>query len=275
MSYEQFYNLREQPFSNAPDSRFFFESDQHAEAMVRLMHAIDTMKGLTVMMGDSGTGKTLLAWKVDEKLRSQPEKYISALMVIVHGEVTPDWFLRKIATQFDIEKPGDDKKTIIGQLYERLLQFHQEGKKAVVLVDEANMLLNKAMFEEFRGLLNFEEPGKKLLSIVLIGLPELEKNMAVDPPLVQRIALRFSLKYLTLPSTGAYIRHRLRIAGAADNTFTEESMVEVFQYSKGIPRLINTICDNALLEGYLTRKTQVSAEIVRAVATDLGLKKSD
>jgi general secretion pathway protein A len=275
MSYEQFYNLREQPFSNAPDSRFFFESDQHAEAMVRLMHAIDTMKGLTVMLGDSGTGKTLLAWKVNEKLFASPEKYKCALMVIVHSEVTPDWFLRKVATQFDIEKPGEDKKTLIGQLYERLLEYHHEGKKAVVLVDEANMIQNKSMFEEFRGLLNFEEPGKKLLSIVLIGLPELEKNMAVDPPLVQRIALRFSLKYLTLPSTGAYIRHRIRVAGGGDEIFKEDALVEVFQFSKGIPRLINTLCDNALLEGYLTRKKQIDGEIIRSVASDLGLQKSD
>jgi len=275
MSYEAFYELKEQPFSNAPDSRFFFESEQHAEAMVRLMHAIDTMKGLTVMLGDSGTGKTLLAWKVNERLFAEPAKYVAALMVIVHSEITPDWFLRKIATQFDIEKPGDDKKTLITQLFERLQQIHDQGKKAVVLVDEANMLTNKAIFEEMRGLLNFEEPGKKLLSIVLIGLPDLEKNMAVDPPLVQRIAVRFNLKYLTMPSTGSYIRHRMRIAGASRDIFTEDAMVEVFQFSKGIPRLINTICDNALLEGFLTRKTSLTGEIVRTVAQDLGLKNSD
>jgi len=275
MSYEQFYSLREQPFSSAPDIRFFFESDQHAEAMVRLMHAIDTMKGLTVMLGDSGTGKTLLAWKVNDKLFAQPEMYKSALMVIVHGEVTADWFLRKVATQFEIEKPGDDKKTLIGQLYERLLAFHQEGKKAVVIVDEANMIQAKTMFEEFRGLLNFEEPGKKLLSIVLIGLPDLEKNMAVDPPLVQRIAIRFNLKYLTLPSTGAYIRHRVNVAGGKDGLFAEQSLVEIFQFSRGIPRLINTICDNALLDGYLTRKSQIDVDSIRTVAGDLGLKKND
>jgi len=274
MSYEQFYALKEQPFSNAPDSRFFFESEQHAEAMVRIMHAIDTMKGLTVMLGDSGTGKTLLAWKINDKLYEDPN-YHAALLVIIHGEVTPDWFLRKIATQFGIEKPAEDKKTIFSQLYERLHQIHEEGKKAVVLVDESNMLQKKEIFEEMRGLLNMEVPGRKLLSIVLIGLPELEKNLAMDPPLVQRIAVRFSLKYLTMPSTGAYIRHRMRIAGGRDDIFTEDAMVEVFQFSKGIPRLINTICDNALLEGYLTRKSQLDAVIVRTVATDLGLKNSD
>lgn len=274
MSYEQFYGLKEQPFSNAPDSRFFFESEQHAEAMVRLMHAIDTMKGLTVMLGDSGTGKTLLAWRVNEKLYSDP-KYEAALLVIIHGEVTADWFLKKIASQFGIENPGDDKKTLFSQLAQRLEKIHEEGKKAVVLVDEANMLQTKAIFEEMRGLLNMEVPGKKLLSIVLIGLPDLEKNMAMDPPLVQRVALRFSLKYLTMPSTGAYVRHRMRIAGATRDVFTEDAMPDIFGYSKGIPRLINTICDNALLEGYLTRKQTLGAEVIKTVAQDLGLKKSD
>jgi type II secretory pathway predicted ATPase ExeA len=274
MSYEQFYGLKEQPFSNAPDSRFFYESEQHAEAMVRIMHAVDTMKGLTVMMGDSGTGKTLLALKINDKLY-EGDTYEASLLVIIHGEVTPDWFLKKIAAQFGIESPGDDKKTIITALFKRLLAIHEEGKKAVILVDEANMLQSKAIFEEMRGLLNMEVPGKKLLSIVLIGLPDLEKNLALDPPLAQRVASRFSLKYLTMPSTGAYIRHRMRIAEGKEDTFTEAALVEIFHYSKGIPRLINTICDNSLLEGYLTRKVQLDGNMIHTVAADLGLKKSD
>ncbi len=273
MSYEAFYSLKEQPFSNAPDSRFFYESEQHSEAMVRMMHSIDTMKGLTIMLGDSGTGKTLLAWKVNEKLYNDPQ-YHAALLVIIHGEVTPDWFLKRIATQFDIEKPADDKKTIFMQLTEKLTQTHEEGKKAVVLVDEANMLTNKAIFEEMRGLLNLEVPGKKLLSFVLIGLPDLEKNIQLDPPLAQRVALRFSLKYLTMPSTAAYISHRMRVAGGEKDIFTQAAQVEVFHYSRGIPRLVNTLCDNALLEGYLTRKPVLDADTIHTVAQDLGLKKS-
>ena len=274
MSYEAFYSLKEQPFSNAPDSRFFYESEQHSEAMVRIMHAIDTMKGLTVMLGDSGTGKTILARKVNERLYNDPQ-YHAALLVIIHGEVTPDWFLRKIATQFDIEKPGEDKKTVFTQLAARLQQTHEAGKKAVLLVDEANMLQNKAIFEEMRGLLNLEVPGKKLLSFVLIGLPDLEDHIKMDPPLAQRVALRFSLKYLTMPSSVAYISHRMRVAGSQKDIFTQDALVEIFHYSKGIPRLINTICDNALLEGYLTRRTQLDANIIHTVTQDLGLKKGD
>ncbi len=273
MSYEQFYGLKEQPFSNAPDNRFFYESEQHAEAMVRLMHAVDTMKGLTVMLGDSGTGKTALARKVNDKLYEDPS-YEAAMLVIIQSEVTPDWFLKKITTQFGIENPGDDKKGLFSQLSERLLAIHEEGKKAVIIVDEANMLKNKAIFEEMRGLLNMEVPGKKLLSIVLVGLPELETNLALDPPLAQRVAMRFKLKYLTMPSTAAYIRHRMRVAEGKE-IFSEAALVEVFHYSKGIPRLINTICDNALLEGYLTRKNQLDMDIIQTVASDLGLKKDD
>jgi len=272
MSYEQFFGMTMQPFSNAPDSKFWYDSEQHKEAMARIMHAVETMKGLVVMLGDIGAGKTLLARKVLEVLE-EDEKFVESLLVIVHSEITASWLLKRIALQIGIEKPAENKEELLPQFYKRLMQLYEEGKKAVVLIDEANMLKSREIFEEFRGLLNLEIPGQKLLTLVLIGMPDLEENIKMDPPLQQRIAVKFKLKLLDRDTTVKYIKHRVKIAGATEELFTEMAMEEVFGYAKGTPRLINTICDNALLEAFLTKKKQVDIEIVDHVASDLGLFK--
>ncbi len=271
MSYESFFGLKEQPFSNAPESRFFYESRQHSEALVRLIHAISTMKGLAVMVGEIGCGKTLLARKLLENLE-EDAKYEAALLVIVHSEITAEWLLKKIAAQLGVKEPGDKKAVLLPQLYERLMEIYDNGQKAVVIIDEANMLLTREIFEEFRGLLNLEAPGQKLLSINLIGLPELEQNIALDPPLQQRMALKFTLQSLLEADVIEYIRHRVNIAGGGRDLFTPAAYQKIIQYSHGIPRLINTVCDNCLLEGYLLKKETVDEEIVDGVSKDLGLK---
>ena len=272
MSYENFYGLKEQAFSNAPDSRFYFESSQHAEAMVRMLHAVDTMKGLTVVVGDIGAGKTLLARKALEKLEQDPQ-YEATLLVIVHSEISAEWMLKKIAHQLGVENPGVSKGEIISQLYERLMKLYEAGRKAVVLIDEANMLQKKEIFEEFRGLLNLEMPGRKLISLVLLGLPELEKYLGLDPPLLQRVAVKFFIKSLTRETSEQYIKHRLSVAGCDKELFTDNAYQKIFEYTKGIPRLINTTCDNAMLEGYLLKREQIDADIIEQVVKDLGLKK--
>ncbi len=186
MSYLEYFGFSAEPFSNAPLHRFYFDSRQHAGAMMRLRHSVDTMKGLALLVGDIGLGKTTLARRL---LESLPEhEYEAAMLVIVHSGITPAWLLRRIALQLGVESPADDKLTILSQLYQRLLKIHQQGRKAVIIIDEAQMLESRALMEEFRGLLNLEIPGQKLLNIILFGLPSIENNLKLDPPLAQRIA---------------------------------------------------------------------------------------
>jgi len=272
LSYEQHFGLSEQPFSNAADSRFFYEISQHQEAMIRIIHAVETMKGLAVVIGGPGAGKTLLARRMLERLEAD-DKYEAALLVIVHSEVTAEWLLKKIATQLGVPNPPDRKADLLPALYERLTAIYEAGRKAVVLIDEANMLQTKEIFEEFRGLSNLEVPGRKLISVVLFGLPELETYMAMDPPLVQRVALKFTIKPLHREATLAYVRHRLGIVGCTRDIFDASALDAVFDYSQGIPRLINTLCDNGLLETFLVKKDTVTGAIIEGVASDLGLKK--
>ncbi len=272
MSYEQHFGLNEQPFSNAADGRFFFESEQHQEALLRIEHSISTMKGLAVAIGGAGAGKSLLARRVLERLEDKGGEYEAALLVIVHSEVSADWLLRKIAAQLGVASPKEHKAELLPQLFDRLAEIHAAGRKACVIIDEANMLRNREIFEEFRGLSNLEVPGRKLISVVLFGLPELQDNMACDPPLVQRVALRVTIKPLDLGGTANYIRHRMAVAGCRQEVFSPDSLAEVYRVSQGVPRVINTLCDNALLEAFLVKRDRVNAPLITDVARDLGLE---
>ncbi|MFW6211197.1 MAG: ExeA family protein [bacterium] len=270
MSYEQYFGFTEQPFSNAPDSRFYYDSNPHQAAMVKIMHAAETMKGLVVMLGDIGAGKTLLARKTLEKLGERDE-FIESLLVMVHSEISASWILKRIALQIGIENPAEEKQHLLPQFYERLMELYEQGKKPIILIDEANMLKSKEIFEEFRGLLSLEVPGRKLLTLVLIGMPELEEHIMIDPPLQQRIAIKFKLQRLDKKGTENYINHRMKVAGAEKEVFSEMAVDAVYEFSKGTPRLINTICDNALLESFLLKKEKVSLETIEQVCNDLGL----
>jgi general secretion pathway protein A len=272
MSYEQYYELTEQPFSNTPDPRFYFDTIQHADVLNRLMYAIDSMKGLAVVIGDLGTGKTTLARRLYEGLDNQ--RYEAALLVIIHSSVTPEWLLRKIGLQLGLEDVPEDKVRLLAEILGKLEQIYEEGRKAVVIIDEANMLQNKAIMEELRGFLNLEVPGSKLITFVLLGLSELESYLALDQALAQRIALKCRLTSFKLETSKSYILHRMKVAGSKREIFTNSVIEVIHDYSQGIPRLINTICDNALLEGFLLKRDTIDPELIREVALDLGLASS-
>jgi general secretion pathway protein A len=270
VTYLEFYELSQEPFSNAPVSRFYYSSAQHAQALMRLTHAVSGMKGLAILVGDIGAGKTTLARRM---LDSLPEEdYEAALLVIIHSGITASWLLKRIALQLGVENPAEEKLALLSQLYQRLVKIYEQGKKAVVLIDEAQMLATREIMEEFRGLLNLEVPERKLLSFVFFGLPEIEDNLRLDPPLAQRVALKYRLEPLSPEATDAYVRHRLRLAGAQRVPFSAGAIARVHTHSRGTPRLINTICDNALFEGFVGRAKEIDERLVDRVARDLGVE---
>src|SRR3954449_4363357 len=269
VNYLDYYELAQEPFSNAPVSRFYFNSPQHSQALVRLTHLCSSMKGLGILVGDIGAGKTTLARRL---LDSLPEsEYEAALLVIIHSGVTASWLLKRIALQLGVDSPSEDKLTLLGQLYQRLVRIYESGKKAVVLIDEAQMLATREIMEEFRGLLNLEVPERKLLNLIFFGLPDIEQNLKLDPPLAQRVAMKYRLDHLNAESTEAYIKHRLRLGGAARMPFTAGAVDAVHKFSSGTPRVINTLCDNALFEGYVARVPMIDEQMIERVAVDLGL----
>lgn len=269
MNFLDFYSMQQEPFSNAPVSRFYYNSRQHAEALTRLTYAADSMKGLAVLVGQIGAGKTTLARRMLDALPE--DKFEAALLVIVHSGITANWLLRRIALQLGVQAPATEKLSLLGQLYQRLVQIYEQGKKAVVLIDEAQMLQTRELMEEFRGLLNLEVPERKLVSFVFFGLPEIEQNLTLDPPLAQRVAVRVRLQPFDREATEAYIKHRLRLAGAQRMLFDSAAIDVAHNSSGGIPRVINTLCDNALLEGFLARHDLIVGETMRQVAENLQL----
>jgi type II secretory pathway predicted ATPase ExeA len=228
------------------------------------------MKGLAVLVGDIGAGKTTLARRMLDSLPE--EEYEAALLVIIHSGITASWILRRIALQLGVENPAQEKLALLSQLYQRLLQIYEQGRKAVVLIDEAQMLETRELMEEFRGLLNLEVPERKLISFVFFGLPEIEKNLKLDPPLAQRVAMRYRLEPFNAESTEAYIKHRMRLAGSARSPFTPDAMEAVHRRASGTPRVINTLCDNALFEAFLARNQQISGPMIEQIADNLGLE---
>jgi type II secretory pathway predicted ATPase ExeA len=269
MDYLEYYRLSDHPFSNVVDSRFYYNSSQHAEALVRLKYAIDTNKGLAVVIGNIGAGKTTLARKMLEEL--DDENYEAALLVIMHSSVSSEWLFKKFAIQLGVKNITDNKIELLGEIYRRLLEINEEGRKAVVLMDEVQMLNSKEIMEEFRGLLNMETSEGKLVNFIFFGLPDLEKVLSLDEPLKQRVAVRVRLTAYSEANTLDYIQHRLEVAGRDLNVFTPEAIKLIFKYSKGFPRLINTICDNALLEGFLFKEPAITESIIKTVAVDLGI----
>ncbi len=272
MSCLTFFGIEREPFSNAPDSRFYFESTQHKEAQLRIRHVIDSGGGLAVISGGIGSGKTTLARRILDTLAQ--ETYEASLLVMVHSGATPSWILTRIAMQMGVKEPAADRMAVLRQLYDRLLEIHTEGRSAVVLIDEAQMLQTSALMEEFRGLLNLEIPGKKLLNLVFFGLPEIEECLRLDEPLAQRVAMRYHIHPLQEQETKDYIRHRLRIAGAGYAMFARESVEAIHKFSAGVPRLINTLGANCLFEAFLNNRRVIDIPTVTNVASDLGLSRA-
>jgi len=269
MGYETFYKLKEHPFSFTTDEKFYYDSPQHSKALVKLTHAVETEKGLALLIGDIGTGKTTLSRRLLDQLINNGIE--ATLLVIIHSEITSLWFLKKIALMLETPTDSENKIEIITNVYHRLLDLTGKNKRVVILIDEANMLQRKDLMEEIRGLLNLESERGKLLNFILFGLPEMEDYLKLDPPLYQRIAVRCVLEALDQETTQNYIVHRLRVAGCPRPLFTGGAIKALFAFSKGVPRTINAIGDNGLLEGFLLKKEMIDEKIITDVCRDLGL----
>lgn len=271
MDHLAYYGLTQEPFAVMPLTNFYYHNDQHDQAYMRLKRAVEAMKGLAVLVGDIGTGKTLLARRLLEKLPE--DQYEVSLLVVLHSDVDSDWLVKRIAAQFGVEHPEGTKVEVIGKLYERLVQLAEQGKRGVILIDEAHMLRKKELLEEIRGLLNLELPEQKLISFVMFGMPELDENLKSEPALAQRMAVRYQLKNFTPEVVVDYVRFRLFHAGCDRQVFSADALARLHEYTNGNPRLINVVCDNALFEGFVRRATlPMPAAVVEDVVADLGLK---
>jgi general secretion pathway protein A len=267
--YAAYFGLKENPFTLSPDPRYFYFSLQHRETLNHLIYGITEKKGFIVVTGGIGTGKTTICRTLLANLDDAIE---SAL--IFNSALTDMELLEAIHQEFHLSLNGHEKtkKRYIDALNEFLLKCFAAGKNVVLLIDEAQNL-SRDVLEQLRMLSNLETEREKLIQIVLIGQPELQ-DLLMSPALRQlneRITVRYDLRPLDRKSVPSYIRHRLKVAGAAETvTFSAPACRLIYRYSKGIPRRINAICDRAMLIAYAQGMTTVNGKTAREAIADIG-----
>lgn len=264
--YLDYYGLKEPPFDITPNPRFLFFSAKHREAFNHLLYGIKARKGFVQLTGEVGAGKTTLCRAL---LNELGEGFCTAL--ILNPVLDIDQLIRGIATEFGLDVKGLDRLETVAALNQFLFQQFEAGRDVVLIIDEAQDLSNE-LLEQVRLLSNLETDERKLLQIILMGQPELRDRLNDHRlrQLRQRITVRYHLQPLSRNEIGEYIHHRLRVSGGRGVPgFTAGAIWQVNRYSHGIPRLINAVCDKALLAGYVERRSRINYFMVGRAIREL------
>lgn len=265
--YTGFFGLTSQPFSIAPNPDFLFLSPRHAEALAHLRYGLGEAGGFVLLTGEVGTGKTTVSRCLLQELTDQTE-----VAFILNPTLNELELLGAICDQLKIRYKKSDAslKMLTDKITNRLMKNHQAGKNTILIIDEAQHL-QPAVLEQLRLLTNLETNTKKLLQVILIGQPELQQLLQRQDlrQLAQRITARYHLMPLTEQEVQQYISYRLQVAGCSRPVFTASAVKKLFQLSGGIPRLLNLICDRALLGGYSQQKALIDAALVNQAASEV------
>ena len=240
--YESYWGLKEKPFENTPDPRFFYYSQQHKEAVARMLYVVREHKGAALFTGEYGCGKTLLTRVLWHELQ-QENRYQAVF--ILNPRLSGFELIQEIVHQLghhEAMTPGN-KIDLFHVLHKILYANHNAGKHTVIIIDEAQAIQDRDIFEEVRLLLNFQLDNAFLLTIILLGQPELKYSVMSLPQFMQRMAVRFHLKSFEEAETRQYIEHRLQVVGVNRQIFEEEAYKAIHLCTNGVPRRINTICD--------------------------------
>ena len=264
--YLEFYGLKQAPFDITPNPRFLFHSSKHREAFNHLLYGIRERKGFVQLTGEVGAGKTTLCRALLEQLDG---KFSTAL--ILNPVLSGDELMKAIATEFGLDVKGRDRLETVSAIGEFLLKQIEHGKETVLIIDEAQNLTEE-LLEQVRLLSNIETDDRKLLQIVLMGQPELRDRLNSPrlKQLRQRITVRFHLAPLTRVEVAQYIEHRLHVSGGQGKpVFTIPALWRIYNYSGGIPRLVNAVCDKALLASFVQRSHRVTFTMVGRAIREL------
>lgn len=260
--YHDFYGFKESPFNLTPNSKYFFSSAKHMEALSTLIYAIKERKGFVVITGNIGSGKTTICRALLNQLDNKTQ---TALITNTH--MSGKDLLVSILEELEVEFELGSKSKLLSQLNSYLIEQLRRNHNVVLMIDEAQNL-SPAVLEEVRMLSNLETENEKLIQIIFLGQPELKKKLALPrlEQLRQRIAVYFHLTPLNEEETTQYILHRLKVASGTDQEyFTDKAIGMIYQFSQGVPRLINQICDSALLTGYIAEKKIIDDQVLLEV----------
>lgn len=265
--YEEYWGFKEKPFENTPDPRFLYHSPNHEEALTRMYYAVKERKGAALLTGDYGSGKTVLSRALISDLSKQGNKCKIAL--IVNPKLATRDFLREIIYQLEGTEIKGSKIKLLHALNERLYKNVELEIETIIIVDEAQAIESEAVFEELRLLLNFQLNDRFLLTLILIGQPELKPKIKALPQLEQRLAIKYHLSALDEEQTKGYITHRCKTAGLAEPIFTPSTCSLIFSSTGGIPRKINNICDMSLIVGMMEKVKVIDDNILKKVVEDV------
>tara|TARA_R110000822_G_scaffold59736_34_gene149223 strand:- start:14923 stop:16755 length:1833 start_codon:yes stop_codon:yes gene_type:complete len=267
MYYESYFELKEAPFSISPDPRYLYLTQNHREALAHLLYGVSSNGGFVLLTGEIGAGKTTICQCLLEQLPENTE-----VAYILNPKLETWEFLAAICDDLGILYPSDNTglKLYIDLIHKHLLASHAKGKNTVLMVDEAQNL-SLELIEHLRLLTNLETREKKLLQIMLVGQPELRDKIALPEmqQMAQRITARFHLGPLSKQEVGSYVRHRLKVAGAEHELFARDSLKWLWKFTDGVPRLINIICDRALLGAFISKREKVNHVILEQAAQEV------
>ncbi|MDA0334114.1 MAG: AAA family ATPase [bacterium] len=265
--YEAYWGLDKKPFENTPDPRFLFRSDDLQDLYTRLLYTLSSRHGAALISGDSGCGKTMMARALLHEM--DPDK--TEIALLSNPCRTAEEFLREILYQLGEDGDQLDRARLVHRIHEIIYEAYSNGRETVVVVDEAQSLEDAEIFEEIRLLLNLQLDDAFLITVLLVGQPQLPERLRKHPALDQRIATRGFLRPFDEPTVSDYVAHRLRVAGRREPVFTAEALKLVSEYSKGIPRKINNLCDIALVIGYSRKLGQVDGDwMARLIQAERG-----
>lgn len=264
--HENHWGLNEPPFSLTPDPRFLHMSRQHEDSLMMLHYAITRNKGAAMLAGDIGLGKTTVSRKLLDLL--DPVRF--KVVLIVNPILTPVQILQEILGQLGFETTSRNRQVLVTDLHKALLSHYERGSQVVVMIDEAHLIRSATTLEELRLLLNCQMNDQFLISLVLLGQVELRAKIAKVPALEQRLAIRHTIQPLDVAETGELILHRLRVAGYTGeaNIFTPDAIYEIHKYTKGYPRLICQVADNALLMGMVHKAKNIDGFLMHDIIAE-------
>jgi general secretion pathway protein A len=264
--YEAYWQLKEKPFENTPDPKFIYYSKQHKEALARLLYVMREHKGVALLTGEYGSGKTLLTRVLWQELQ---QEHLYQPVLILNPRLSAVELIQEIIHQLNGTDPAPNRIELFHALQNILCANHNANKHTIILFDEAQAIQDIGIFEEMRLLLNFQLENAFLLTIILVGQPELGPMVSSLPQLSQRLAVKYHLRALNEQETREYIEHRLKIAQAARPVFQDDVYTEIYSYSAGLPRRINNICDLALLVGFGNGLHIIDKKTITDIGEDL------
>ncbi len=263
--YLDYWGLKEPPFGNAPNRNLFFRSPQHEEALIRLLYAVEHRKGVAMMTGEVGAGKTTVTRALIKHLSK--ERY--EIKIVINPALTPLDLIRAILIKFGEESDSDSKTVLLSRLQNRFVGNTQKGLSTVLAIDEAHVIKNQSTLDELRMLLNMQSEDQFLVTLILLGQPPLLKNISALQPLKERISIKYNLEPLDFQNIIYYILFRLKSAGATRGIFTKKAIYPLYDYTKGIPLRINNLCDRSLLIGLARKVRVIDTKIVIEAIEDL------